>query len=107
MTTDVPRRDLIWDARGRRSPGAGKDAGRPDAPGQDESGRPAQDVALPSDDELSASQMAAMQSLDDARRAGHVTEDDFRTIEVVIRRGHVAGARKRITEARRRHRATP
>lgn len=58
---------------------------------------------LPSDDELKPRQLAAMQSLDDARRAGHITEQDFREIEVVIRRGHVYGARKRITEAKRRH----
>lgn len=60
--------------------------------------------ALPTDDELDPSQMAAMQSLDDARIAGRITAEDFRTIEVVIRRGHVAGARKRLTEARRRNR---
>lgn len=43
-----------------------------------------------------------MQSLDDTRRAGQITDQDFRVIEVVIRRGHVYGARKRLTEAKRR-----
>lgn len=60
---------------------------------------------LPTDDELKPKQVAAMQSLDDARRAGEITDADFREIEVVIRRGHVHGARKRITEAKRRHAA--
>lgn len=58
---------------------------------------------LPTDDELKPEQLAAMQALDDARRAGQVTEQDFRDIEIVIRRGHVHGARKRITTAKRRH----
>lgn len=61
---------------------------------------------LPTDDELKPAQLAAMQSLDDARRAGLITAADFRTIEVVIRQGHVAGARKRLTAARRRRGAT-
>jgi hypothetical protein len=56
-------------------------------------------------DDLNAEQVAAMHSLDDARRAGLITEQDFREIEGVIRRGHVHGARKRITEAKRRHAA--
>lgn len=58
---------------------------------------------LPGDDELKPGQLAAMQSLDDARRAGQITEADFAEIEVVIRRGHAHGARKRITEAKRLH----
>lgn len=60
---------------------------------------------LPGDDELKPRQLAAMQSLDDARRTGQITEQDFAEIEVVIRRGHVHGARKRITAAKRRHAA--
>lgn len=59
--------------------------------------------ALPGDDELKPGQLAAMQSLDDARRAGVISDADFREIEIVIRRGHVHGARKRLTEAKRRH----
>lgn len=54
-------------------------------------------------DELGPTQVAAMQSLDDARRAGLISERDFREIEAVVRAGHVYGARKRITEAKRRH----
>lgn len=61
---------------------------------------------LPTDDELKPAQLAAMQSLDDARRAGQITATDFRTIEVVIRQGHVHGARKRLTAARRRRAST-
>lgn len=59
---------------------------------------------LPTDDELDRHQLAAMQSVDDARRAGEISADDAATIETVIRRGHVHGARKRLTEARRRQR---
>lgn len=65
------------------------------------------DDDLPGDDELDPRQLAAMQSLDDARRAGEVSADDAVTIEIVIRRGHVHGARKRLTEARRRQGPTP
>lgn len=57
---------------------------------------------LPGDDELDPRQLAAMQSLDEALRAGEVRPADAREIEVVIRRGQVAGARKRLTAARRR-----
>lgn len=53
-------------------------------------------------DDLTAEQVACMQSLDDARRAGLVGADDAAVIEGVIRDGHVHGARKRITEAKRR-----
>jgi hypothetical protein len=60
---------------------------------------------LPTDEALMPTQLAAMQTLDDARRAGQITEQDFREIEVVIRRGHVHGARKRITAAKRRRAA--
>lgn len=58
------------------------------------------------DNELNAAQLAAMQSLDEARRAGEITAEDAETIDVVIRRGHVHGARKRLTKARR-ERASP
>lgn len=54
-------------------------------------------------DELNAAQVAAMQSLDDARRAGLVADDDAEVIEQVIRDGHVHGARKRFTRAKRRN----
>lgn len=56
-------------------------------------------------DDLTPLQVAAMQSLDDARRAGAISAADFHEIEGVIRRGHVHGARKRITEARKRGQA--
>jgi hypothetical protein len=54
-------------------------------------------------DDLSATQVAALQSLDDARRAGFVADDDAAVIERVIRDGHPHGARKRLTEAKRRN----
>lgn len=54
-------------------------------------------------DQLNAAQIAAMQSLDDARRAGLVAADDAEVIERVIRDGHPHGARKRLTEAKRRN----
>lgn len=53
-------------------------------------------------DDLSAEQVAVLQSLDDARRTGRVSADDAAVIERVIRDGHPHGARKRLTEARRR-----
>lgn len=53
-------------------------------------------------DDLSPAQVAAMQSMDDARREGLLAEDDARVIERLIRDGHVHGARKRITIARKR-----
>ncbi|MQA04047.1 MAG: hypothetical protein GEV07_15415 [Streptosporangiales bacterium] len=55
------------------------------------------------DNELNAAQLAAMQSLDEARRAEEISAEDAEVIEAVIRRGHVHGARKRLTKARRRH----
>lgn len=54
-------------------------------------------------DDLNAAQVAAMQSLDDARRAGEIAEEDFAEIEQVIRAGHPHGARKRLTQAKRRN----
>lgn len=54
-------------------------------------------------DDLNAAQVAALQSLDDARRAGLVGDDDAQVIERVIRDGHPHGARKRLTEAKRRN----
>jgi hypothetical protein len=53
-------------------------------------------------DNLTALQVAMMQSLDDARRAGLVSDIDADAIERVIRDGHPHGARKRLTEAKRR-----
>ncbi|MQA79975.1 MAG: hypothetical protein GEV10_16080 [Streptosporangiales bacterium] len=57
---------------------------------------------LATDDDLDAQQLAAMQSLDEARRADEVTASDAVVIERKIRIGRVAGARKRLTAARRR-----
>lgn len=54
-------------------------------------------------DDLSAAQVAALQSLDDAHRAGLVGDDDAAVIERIIRDGHPHGARKRLTEAKRRN----
>lgn len=55
--------------------------------------------------EWTPAQAAVMQAVDDAVRAGEVSAEDAAEIETVIRRGHVHGARKRLTKARRR--ATP
>ncbi|MBO0828233.1 MAG: hypothetical protein J2P24_10685 [Streptosporangiales bacterium] len=54
-------------------------------------------------DEPSPTQVAMMQSLDDARRAGLVADDEVRAIEQIIRDGHPHRARKRLTEAKRRN----
>lgn len=51
--------------------------------------------------EWTPGQAAVMQAVDDAVRAGEITADDAAEIEAVIRRGHVHGARKRLTKARR------
>lgn len=53
-------------------------------------------------DDLTPAQVAAMQSLDDSRRAGQITDEDAAVIEDVIRDGRVHGARKRLSEARKR-----
>lgn len=53
------------------------------------------------DDALRPDQMRAMQTLDDTLRAGLVGPEAARRIEALIRHGHVPGALKRITEARR------
>lgn len=50
---------------------------------------------LPGDDELDPRQLAAMDSLATAVKTGEVSPEDAREIEVVIRRGHVHGARNR------------
>ena len=55
-------------------------------------------------DNLTPKQVAAMQTMDDARRAGVLSDDQAQEIEQLIRAGHVYGARKRVTEARRRSR---
>lgn len=52
-------------------------------------------------DNLSPKQVAAMQTMDDARRAGVLSEDEAHEIEQLIRAGHVYGARKRVTQARK------
>lgn len=54
-------------------------------------------------DDLTALQLAVLQSLDDARRAGLVEDDDAAVIERVVRAGHPHGARKRLAEAKRRN----
>lgn len=54
------------------------------------------------DDRLDAKQLAAMDSLWRAQRAGDVLPGEAAPIELLIRRGKVSGALKRITEARRR-----
>ncbi|MQA02159.1 MAG: hypothetical protein GEV07_05340 [Streptosporangiales bacterium] len=57
--------------------------------------------------ELTAAQTAAIQAVDDARRADEISPDEAVEIEAVIRRGHPYGARKRLADARRRHRQAP
>lgn len=57
---------------------------------------------LTPDDELNDRQLAALDSLWRARRDGSVTDAQAEAIDVLIRRGHPAGARKRITQARKR-----
>lgn len=57
---------------------------------------------LTPDDDLNDRQLAALDSLWRARRDGSVTAAEAEAIDVMIRRGHPAGARKRITQARKR-----
>lgn len=52
-------------------------------------------------DDLNADQLAAMQTMDDARREGVLSDDQASLIEAMIRRGQTAGARKRVTRARK------
>lgn len=52
--------------------------------------------------EFDASQLAALDALWRACRSREVTSDDARTIKAMILAGQVAGARKRLTNARRR-----
>lgn len=86
-------RDLIWERRRAM----GSDDEQPSA-------RRAP-YALPwhGVDDLTALQVAMMQSVDDARRAGRIRDDEAAAIERVIRDGHPHGARKRLTEAKRRN----
>lgn len=58
-------------------------------------------------DRLSAGQLAAMQTMDDARREGVLSDADAHVIEDLIRAGHVHGARKRVSTARRRAQGEP
>ncbi|MQA04020.1 MAG: hypothetical protein GEV07_15265 [Streptosporangiales bacterium] len=53
-------------------------------------------------DDLRPVQVAAMQTMDDARREGVLSDDEAREIEQLIRDGYVHGARKRVTSARKR-----
>lgn len=52
-------------------------------------------------DDLNPDQVAAMQTMDDARRDGALSDEAARLIEAMIRRSQTAGARKRISLARR------
>lgn len=52
-------------------------------------------------DGLNADQLAAMQTMDDARRECVLSDEQVRVIEAMIRRGQTAGARKRVTLARK------
>lgn len=52
-------------------------------------------------EEFSDAQLAALDALWRAKRGGHVTDEAARLIEELIRAGHVHGARKRLTLARR------
>ncbi|MBO0826779.1 MAG: hypothetical protein J2P24_03275 [Streptosporangiales bacterium] len=52
-------------------------------------------------DGLNADQLAAMQTMDDARREGVLSDEQARVIEAMIRRGQTAGARKRVPLARK------
>lgn len=52
-------------------------------------------------DDLNADQLAALQTMDDARREGVLTGADVRLLTAMIHNGKTAGARKRVTEARR------
>lgn len=63
--------------------------------------REARDELTP-DDELNDRQLAALDSLWRARRDGSVTAAEAEALDAMIRRGHPAGARKRITQARKR-----
>lgn len=54
-------------------------------------------------DGLNAAQLAAMQTMDDARREGVLSDADAQVIEELIRAGHVHGAKKRVSTARRAH----
>lgn len=59
------------------------------------------DTELTPDDRLDAKQLAAMQAVDDAVRAGYISRAVAEPLEEMIRRGHPAGARKRLTAAKR------
>lgn len=61
---------------------------------------------LATDDELNDRQLQVMDALWHAQRAGEVSEDEAAEIERVVRLGHPYGARKRLTAARKRRRAT-
>lgn len=63
----------------------------------------ADNTRLTPDDELDAEQLAAMQAMDDALRAGEICRACTPAIERAVREGHVPGARKRLTRARQRH----
>lgn len=56
-------------------------------------------------DGLDADQVAAMQTMDNAGREGVLSAAEAGTIEELIRQGKTAGARKRVTLARRRYRS--
>ncbi|MPZ93277.1 MAG: hypothetical protein GEU68_16980 [Actinobacteria bacterium] len=52
-------------------------------------------------DDLNADQLRALQTMDTARLEGVLTDADVRMITAMIHQGKTAGARKRVTEARR------
>ncbi|MQA03243.1 MAG: hypothetical protein GEV07_11125 [Streptosporangiales bacterium] len=57
--------------------------------------------------EWTAEQLAALDSLARAQRFDGIEAYEAAEIESLIQRGHVHGARKRLTEARRRTRSEP
>lgn len=56
-------------------------------------------------DDLGPTQVAGMQSVDDARREGTLSEAEAAELFAMVRAGRVHRARKRLAEAKRRHAA--
>lgn len=56
------------------------------------------------DDELNDKQLATMDALWNAQRAGDVSADEAAEIERLVRLGHPYSARKRLTAAKKRRR---
>lgn len=76
--------------------------GRGDPGGNPEVAR-RHELALPwhKVDDLNAPQLAAMQAVDEARMAGVLSEEQAERLFTMVRGGQVAGARKRLTQARK------